>query len=297
ALLQRTVADRFLGRVFGVNDVCCTGALLVATGLLGLPSGTRVDRWVGLILVVVAVVTLVAAVVTLSRRLRRGPHGWALNLAENLNEFIVKFWYRFQRIGRPTVPRTGPVIVTSNHVGPADPLLLYASAPYRAISFLIAAEYERWPIVRFIVRSVECIPVRRGTREIGATKQAIRHLEQGKALGIFIEGGIPNPGEPVHLKDGVALLALKTGAAVVPAFISGIAYHERVLRGLFARQHARVRFGPPVDLREFRVPDPSRETVRAATRRIYEAVLALAPEPQTSKSASGCSENSSMAAR
>ena len=296
ALLQRTVADRFRGRVFGVNDVCCTGALLVATGMLGLPSGTRVDRWVGLILAAAAAITFVAAIVTLSRRLQRGPHGLALNFCENLNEFIVKFWYRSQRIGRSTVPQTGPVIVTSNHVGPADPMLLSAGAPYRAISFLVAAEYAKWPIVRFFVRTLECIPVHRGTREIAATKQAIQQLERGKAVGIFIEGGIRAPGDPIRLKDGVALLALKTGAVVVPAYISGIAYHERVLRGLFARQHARVRFGPPVDLTEFRVPDPSRETVRAATRRIYEAVLALVPEPQTPKTASGFSENSSLGA-
>ena len=290
ALLQRTVADRFRGRVFGVSDLFSMGALLVATGALGLPSGTRVDRWVGVILAVVAVVTFIAGVVTLTRRLKRGPHRWALNFAENLNEFIVKFWYRARRIGRPTVPRTGAVIVTSNHVGPADPLLLCGAAPYRAISFLIAAEYARWPVVRFFVRAMECIPVRRGTREIAATRQAIQHLERGKAVGIFIEGGITQPGEPIRLKDGVALLALKTGAAVVPAYVSGIAYYDGVIRGLLSRQQARVRFGPPVDLNEFRVADPSRATVRAATRKIYDAVLALAPEPRTRSAASESAE-------
>ncbi len=279
ALLQRTVADRFRGRVFGVNDVCCTGALLVATGMLGLPSGTRVDRWVGCILGAVAIVMLLAGVVTLSTRLRRGPHGWALNLGENLNEFLVKSWYRLQVVGRATVPRAGPVIVTSNHVGTADPLLLYAAVPYRAISFMIAAEYARWPILRFFVRAMECIPVHRESREVGATKQAIRYLKQGRALGIFIEGGIPVPGEPARLKDGVALLALKTGTNVIPAFISGITYHEGVLRGLVARHRARVRFGRPVDLAEFRVPSPNRETVRAATQRIHDAIVALAPGP------------------
>ncbi len=277
-LLQRIVANRFRGRVFGVNDLICTFSLLIATGMLGIPNWERLDQWAGLIVGTVAIVTLLAGVIVLYVRLHRGPHGWALNLGENLNEFIVKFWYRFQRIGRPTVPRTGSVIVTSNHISAADPLLLCAAAPYRAISFMIAAEYARWPIVNFFVRALECIPVRRGTRETGATKQALRHLEQGRAVGIFIEGGIPDSGEIARPKDGVAMMALKTGATVVPAYISGMTLHQSILRSLFSRQNARVRWGPSVNLDEFRSEDTSRENIRAATAKIYAAVLALAPK-------------------
>ncbi len=279
-LLQRIVANRFRGRVFGVNDLICTASLLVATGFLGIPHWQRLDRWAGLIVGIVSIIAILAGIAVLAIRLHRGPHGWALNLGENLNEFIVKFWYRFQRIGRPTVPRTGPVIVTSNHVSAADPMLLCAGAPYRAISFMIAAEYARWPIVSFFVRALECIPVHRGTRETGATKHALRHIEQGRAVGIFIEGGIPDPGVIPRPKDGVAMMALRTGATVVPAYISGMTLHQSVLRGLFSRQHARVRWGRPVNLDEFRSADPSRETIRAATAKIYAAVLALAPAAQ-----------------
>lgn len=277
-LLQRIVANRFRGRVFGVSDLMTTSSLLVATGMLAIPKWERLDRWVGVIIGTVAVVTIVAGIIVLYVRLHRGPHGWALNLGENLNEFIVKFWYRFQRIGRPTVPRTGPVIVTANHVSAADPLLLCAGAPYRAISFLIAAEYASWPIVRFFVRALECIPVRRGTRETGATKQALRHLEEGRAIGIFIEGGIPNPGETPRPKDGVAMMALRTGAVVVPAYISGMKLHQSLLRSLFSRQNARVRWGAPVKLDEFRSDDPSRETIRHATQKIWEAIQTLAAQ-------------------
>jgi 1-acyl-sn-glycerol-3-phosphate acyltransferase len=286
-LLQRIVADKFRGRVFGVNDLVCTFSLLIATGMLGIPRWERLDRWAGVIVGSVAVVTILAGVTVLYVRLHRGPHGWALNLGENLNEFIVKFWYRFQRIGRPTVPHTGPVIVTSNHVSAADPLLLCAGAPYRAISFMIAAEYASWPIVSFFVRALECIPVHRGTRETSATKQALRHLEQGRAVGIFIEGGISGPGETPQPKDGVAMMALRTGAVVVPAYISGMTLHQSLLRGLFSRQNAKVRWGRPVNLDEFRSNDPSRETIRAATAKIYTAVLALAPETEVDSGGRG----------
>jgi len=280
SLLQRTVSDRFRGRVFGVQDVCTTIAILTATGLLGVPGWTRVDRWVGYILLGVAVMMFIAGLVTLSIRLRRGVFGKSLTFAENLNEFLAKFWWRFRRVGPSTVPRTGPVLVTANHTCSADPLFLSAAASYRPISFLVAAEYSNWPIVKFFLGLVDCIPVRRDNRDSGATKQAIRHLRDGKAVGIFIEGGIVPPGEVARPRDGVAMLALRTGAPVIPAYISGVSYQSNIVWGLLIRHRARVRFGPPVDLSEFEREDRNRDAVRAATAKIYAAVKALAPTPE-----------------
>jgi len=277
SLLQRIVANRFRGRVFGVNDVCTTSALLIATGFLGLPNWTRLDRWVGWLLVTVAAVMLLSGCVTLTVHLRRSSLSPIITLAAVLNEFVAKFWWRLQRIGVCTVPRTGPVIVTANHVSTPDPSILSAAIYYRPLSFIIAAEYAGLPIVRSIVKLIDCIPVRREERDAGATKKAIHHLELGKALGIFIEGGIFAPDEPRRPKDGVAMLALRTGATVVPAYISGMRYHPGMIRGIIARHHARVRFGKPVDLTEFRNAPKNRETVRRATSKIYAAIQSLAP--------------------
>lgn len=85
-------------------------------------------------------------------------------------------------------------------------------------------------------------------------------------------------------KDGVAMLALKTGVQVIPAYISGTNYREGVLAGLFTRHQARIRFGQPVDLSEFRNGPKNRETIRAATRKIYETIRSLAPETESSTS-------------
>ncbi len=70
SLLQRIIPDRFRGRVFGVRDVVAAAALLVATGALGLPQNTRVDQWVGYILILVAVMTVAAGLITRSERVR-----------------------------------------------------------------------------------------------------------------------------------------------------------------------------------------------------------------------------------
>lgn len=279
ALLQRTVADRFRGRVFGVRDVCSISALLLSTGMLAVPQWTRVDRWVGWILLAVSVITATAAFVSLWVRLSSSNRGKRLTFAANWNEFIARFWWRLRREGPITVPHHGPVIVTANHRSTPDPLLIIASVRYRLISYIIADEYAHYPILRNFIRLAECIPVKRDTGDQSSTKAAIRHLRDGKALGIFIEGGIVEPGETPRPRDGVALLALRTGAKVIPAYISGVRYFPGIFRGLFARHHACVRFGKPVDLSEFSDGEQSsKDSIRAATRKIYEAINALDPD-------------------
>jgi 1-acyl-sn-glycerol-3-phosphate acyltransferase len=282
ALLQRIVPDRYRGRVFGVKDLACTGALLLATGLLGVPRWTRLDDWVGFILIGVALLAFFAWAVNLRARLARHPLPSAVVFWVNLNEFVAKLWWRLERIGPVTIPRTGAVIVTANHTCSADPLFLYAAAPrHRILSFMVAAEYTNMPLGGSLMRLVDCIPVRRGEYDTSATKQAIRYLRAGKAMGIFIEGRTVRPGEAAEPKDGVAMLALRTGAKVIPAHISGVKYRAGILRGLLARHDVRVHFGPPVDLSDLRGSKPDRAVLREATRKIYAAVRSLAPPGAT----------------
>ena len=276
-LLQRIVANRYRGRVFGLKDQACTGALLVAMGTLGMSSWIRVDRWVGHILLAVAMVTAVAGAVTMGVRLRRGVHGSRMSAAQNINEFVAKFWWRLECLGRPTVPREGAVIIAANHTCSADANLLIAATKYRTISFLIAVEYTKSKFVGLFSRMLDCIPVQRNGADIAATKQALRHLRSGKAVGIFIEGGIVHPGETPRPKDGVALLALKTGVPVIPVYISGTTDRVGILAGVMSRHHARVRFGPPVDLASLGGRKPDRQAVRLATEKIFSAIQSLAP--------------------
>jgi len=275
SLLQRTTANRFRGRVFGLNDLCTITSLLLATGLLGVPSWERVDRWVGYILFGVTVATFIAGSVTLNVRLARGSLGKGVTFAQHLNEFVAKYWWRLRLVGRSRVPRTGPVIIAANHTCSVDPLLLCAVTPFRTIAFLVAAEFSELPVARYFLRLVDCIPVRRGETDPSAVKAALRHLQRGGALGIFIEGRIVPPGESAEPKDGAASLALRSGAMVLPAFIRGTQYTDNILRGLLSRYRAEVRFGKPVDLSDLAGNRRDRNIVKEATARIYAAIRAL----------------------
>ena len=176
-------------------------------------------------------------------------HSFRLAVVVKFNELLCRFWYRWRQVGPCTVPRTGAVIITANHTCTADPLFLCAGCTYRKVSFLIAREYANLSIWRFFVRLVECIPVRRDGNDVAATKEALRRLQNGKAM-------------------------------VIPAHISGTKYRDSILGGFLARHRVRIRFGEPVDLTEF--ADSSgrvrRQRLAAATQRIAAAIQALAPQ-------------------
>ena len=279
SLLQRTVSNRYRGRIFGTLDFVTTCALLIATGMLSIPHWPRMDEWVGCILLGAATLTLACGFLASWIRLGRSHHGRLVQFAYNLNDFVAKFWWGFQRIGRSTVPLTGPVIIAANHRCPADPLFLSAASPQRKMAFLVAREFFQWRLVRMADRRLTpCIPVNRTGNDAAAFKGALRHLREGGMLGIFIEGGIVEPNQQPRPRDGVAMLALRTGATVIPAHISGTRYFHNMVWGLLSRHRARVQFGPPVDLTDLRDGADSREDIRKATQKIYAAIMAMSPE-------------------
>ncbi len=276
AMLQGFVPNQFRGRVCGLNSMAAVGGLLLATGLLAIPDWPGIDRWVPAILVFVGCLLFVVGWRVFVVRCRCMPFDQWFGFCRNINEVMVKFWYRCVRIGHCTVPRTGPVIVTANHISYTDPLLILGMCNYRLISFMIAAEYYNLPIAGFFIRVAQCIPVRRGVNDVRAIKDTMRRLRDGQAVGIFIEGGIRGRQGDGELKNGVAMLALRTGATVIPVHLAGKVEATSVLKSLFSRNYSQVRFGQSVDLSEFKnsagAPD-----LNAASRKIFEAIEALAP--------------------
>ena len=124
---------------------------------------------------------------------------------------------------------------------------------------------------------IGCVTVRRDAQDAAGTRVALRHLKAGHTLGIFIEGGIQNPGEQRDPKLGAVMLALHANALVVPAHISGTHYDPGITRAFFRRHHAVVRFGPPIDLGKYYIPAGDREAMAKVSRRLLDRIRDLAP--------------------
>jgi 1-acyl-sn-glycerol-3-phosphate acyltransferase len=209
----------------------------------------------------------------------RRPFRFEVAFYWTLNYLFCRWWCRLRRVGPCTVPASGPVLIIANHTCGADPMLLVASIPYRVPAFMVAAEYAYPPVLGQVVRAIECIPVQRDGQDTTATRAALRHLKAGKMLGIFIEGQIARPEEVLEAKDGATMLALHSGATVVPAHISGTIWDENLFRSFVRRHNARVRFGEPIDLKTLAGPRPDKEEVGRISALLLERIRELGRAP------------------
>ncbi len=278
-LTQRIVPDYARGRVFGLSDWASMGGLLTVTGVLGLvpfPPGV-LDAAVPWILLAMAVMLLVAWLAMVVYRQRRAPFRPWIHFLKNVLDFYCTWWFRMQRVGPCTIPRNGPVIIAANHTSPIDPLLITAASPHRLFSFMVALEYYRIPGVNYLSRLIDCIPTTRSGVDTAATKAALRHVKNGGALGIFIQGRIQLAGETLGPKEGVALLALRTRTPVVPVHISGVRYDENVPITFLRRHRARVCYGQPIDLSAYYDGFRDREVQRQVAELIMQRIWGLAP--------------------
>ncbi|GAA3710411.1 lysophospholipid acyltransferase family protein [Nonomuraea antimicrobica] len=130
--------------------------------------------------------------------------------------------------GAANVPRTGPAILAANHLSVIDSFLLPALLP-RHVTFTAKTEYFSGnPISGFFMRLGKSLPIDRESAHAAQTMldEAAALLEQGELFGIHPEGTRSPDGRLYRGKIGVAWLALKTGAPVLPVALSGT---EKVL--------------------------------------------------------------------
>jgi cytidylate kinase len=133
---------------------------------------------------------------------------------------IARTMFRLESRGRENVPATGAVLLAANHSSVLDPPLI-GSATDRQLSFLAKAELFDLPLFGGLIRRVNARPIRREGADPSALRTAMRVLEDGGALLIFPEGTRGDEGIIRSAKAGAGMLAVLSGAAVVPVFIKG----------------------------------------------------------------------------
>ncbi len=193
---------------------------------------------------------------------------------------ILRLIFRVRVDGRENVPRTGPVILASNHQSFIDSLFLPMSVR-RRVTFVAKAEYfESWKTAWFF-RAVGMIPLKRegGSASQRALAAACDVLMAGGVLGIYPEGTRSPDGRLYRGHTGVARLAVQCNATVIPVAQFGTAEVQPIgamMPKLFRRVH--LKLGPPL---RFDVPastDGGRAgpaELRRYTDDIMRAVAAL----------------------
>jgi 1-acyl-sn-glycerol-3-phosphate acyltransferase len=173
------------------------------------------------------------------------------------------------------VPGHGPCVLAANHHNYLDGLVLAVSVA-RPISFLVMPRvWSATPLHPFLHRLVGSIRLEVDRPDVGALRQALGALAAGQVVGIFPEGPSSVRGHLEAGRNGVALLALRSGAPVVPVGIRGT-YEALVGRRAYVpRRHPiRVRFGAPILFTPG--PDDGPRALRGrVTARIMDAIAAL----------------------
>ena len=195
----------------------------------------------------------------------------------NLKHLIFPALGGFESVGWRNVPDAGPVILAPNHVSNFDPPAI-AAATHRGIKIIAKEELFRNPVYAFINRSLGAFPVRRGEGDAEAIRQTLRLLEEGWTMIMFPEGTRSDGTRLLPLSRGVAMMARRSGAAVVPMAVVGT--HILMPKGAKGLRRAKTKlvFGEPFRYEDVAKGTNERENRERFTEELERRIRSLCRE-------------------
>ncbi|MBX3119812.1 MAG: 1-acyl-sn-glycerol-3-phosphate acyltransferase [Fimbriimonadaceae bacterium] len=139
---------------------------------------------------------------------------FGLGLAKFAGWLLLTVFGPFHTTGKYRVPKSGGLLILSNHLADLDPVAVQVSCP-RPIYFMAKSELFEMGLLGKILGWFKAFPVKRGEPDRNALKKAIEYLKEGKAVCVFPEGELSESGDLLPLKPGVALLVRQSGCQVI----------------------------------------------------------------------------------
>ncbi|MGW0965985.1 lysophospholipid acyltransferase family protein [Streptomyces sp. NPDC002516] len=197
---------------------------------------------------------------------------------------LLRLVFRPRIEGLEHIPSSGPAIVAGNHLSFADHFLMPAILK-RRITFLAKAEYFTGPGIKgrltaAFFRSIGQIPVDRSGKEAGqaAIREGLGVLRKDELLGIYPEGTRSHDGRLYKGKVGVAVMALRAQAPVIPCAMIGTFEAQPPGRRLPRIHPVVIRFGKPLDFSRYAGMEGEKAILRAITDEIMYAILSLSEQ-------------------
>ena len=184
---------------------------------------------------------------------------------------------KFEVVGKEHMPLEEPVILASNHLNNVDPPMIALAIRPRYPMYMAKQEMVSWPILGPAFRAFGAFPVQRGKADLSALRAASEVVHSGALLVMFPEGTRSRTGGLTRGHPGTGLIALRTGAPVLPVAVTGsegIGWPWIFLKPRSVR-HITVTIGEP-----FRLPPVGRVNTEAAvqaTDTIMRRIAALLP--------------------
>jgi 1-acyl-sn-glycerol-3-phosphate acyltransferase len=183
--------------------------------------------------------------------------------------------------GLEHVPRTGPVIIAGNHISFADEVFTPLAAR-RQVHYLAKHEYFTTPgpkgrAMALFFGGLGLVPVDRDATVAAARSvdQCVELLAEGKAFGIYPEGTRSPDGRLYKFRTGVARIALRSGAPVVPVGLVDTDQVQPPGVRTWRPRRVGVHFGEPLDFSGRGADERSARKLREITETVREAVERL----------------------
>jgi 1-acyl-sn-glycerol-3-phosphate acyltransferase len=155
---------------------------------------------------------------------------------------------KFHLRGAANVPRSGPLLMVSNHVGAADPALIGGWTP-RPVWFMAKAELFKgsWA---WVMRGYHAFPVVRHSADRAALRRAVGLLREGSAVVLFPEGHRSENARLLRAEPGAGFVARRSGAPLLPIAITGTQNVLGRQSTIPRRADVAMTFGEPFQLPE-----------------------------------------------
>ncbi|MBT2382975.1 1-acyl-sn-glycerol-3-phosphate acyltransferase [Streptomyces sp. ISL-11] len=197
---------------------------------------------------------------------------------------LLRWIFRPRVEGLEHVPTEGAAIIAGNHLSFCDSFLMPTMVK-RRVTFLCKKEYFTGPglkgrLTAAFFRAVGQIPVDRSGMDAAqaAVEEGLGVLGRRELLGIYPEGTRSHDGRLYKGKVGVAAMAIRSGAPVIPCAMIGTFESQPIGRRLPRVMPITIRFGEPLDFSRYAGLDGQREVLRAATDELMYAILKLSEQ-------------------
>jgi len=178
-------------------------------------------------------------------------------------------YFRWRVYNPERVPLEGPVILASNHASFLDPPLVGAGIK-RPINYLARESLFRFPVVGWVLRKWNSVPVDREGGGAKGLKAILDRLLEGGAIILFPEGTRTRTGELQPARSGIGLTVIKSSAPVVPVRVFGT-YQAFNRHMKFPRPHrVEVKYGKPLTFAALRAE--ARDCSKQRLKEIYQQV-------------------------
>ncbi len=142
------------------------------------------------------------------------------DLAHFIFFILFKLVFGYRIIGRENVPKTGAVILASNHASFLDPPLV-GTGIWRRVNFVARDTLFDRPVGGFILKSWKAIPVRREQLDKAVLKTILERLKAGEIVSLFPEGTRSTDENFLPGKPGIGMIVSMAKVPVVPVYLKG----------------------------------------------------------------------------